>query len=136
MDDQPQVLEEGRWCHVAVVIDARETRLYFNGTLAGTVPGASSFTDLPADSPAHIGRWSNRGTFSGKIDEVHVWAAARTGEEIRATMFQRLSGREEGLAGLWNFDDPEKPGREGRRFPRAVGRSRPGADRLVSAACG
>ena len=27
-------------------------------------------------------------------------------------MFQRLSGREEGLAALWNFDDPEKPGKD------------------------
>jgi len=31
------VMEEARWCHIAVVIDARETRLYFNGTLTGTV---------------------------------------------------------------------------------------------------
>src|SRR4030095_3853475 len=41
-----------------------------------------------------------------------IWAAARPGDEIRATMFRRLSGREEGLAALWNFDDPEKPGRD------------------------
>ncbi|MEO8353025.1 MAG: LamG-like jellyroll fold domain-containing protein, partial [Chthoniobacteraceae bacterium] len=107
------VVEEGRWCHVAVVIDARETRLYFNGALAKTAPGTSSFTDLPADSPAHIGRWSDGDTFSGKIDEVRVWAMPRTGEEIRANMFQRLNGGEDGLAGLWNFDDPDLPGRDG-----------------------
>ena len=107
------VLAADEWCHVALVVDTRKTRLYFNGTLAGTVPGAFSFTDVPPGSPAYIGRWSNAGSgFTGGIDEVRVWAAARTGEEIRATMFQRLSGREEGLAGLWNFDDPEKPGRD------------------------
>ena len=107
------VLEAGRWCHVAAVIDARETRLYFNGTLAGAAQRASSFTELLANSPAYIGRWSDAGSgFTGDIDEVRVWAAARTGDEIRATMFQRLSGREEGLAALWNFDDPDKPGRD------------------------
>ncbi|MEO7318197.1 MAG: LamG-like jellyroll fold domain-containing protein, partial [Chthoniobacteraceae bacterium] len=107
------VLVKGRWCHVAAVIDARETRLYLNGTLAASAPKASSFADLPANLPAYIGRWSNAGSgFTGGIDEVRVWAAARTGEAIRASMFQRLSGREEGLAGLWNFDDPEKPGRD------------------------
>jgi signal transduction histidine kinase/DNA-binding response OmpR family regulator/ligand-binding sensor domain-containing protein len=107
------VVEEGRWCHVAAVMDARETRLYFNGTLAAAVSKASGFTGLAADSPAYIGRPSDAGSFfSGGIDEVRVWAAARTGEEIRATMFQRLSGGEEGLAGLWNFDDPETPGRD------------------------
>ncbi len=109
----PGILAADEWCHVALVVDARETRLYFNGTLAGTMPGAFSFTDLPPDSPAYIGRWNAAGYgFTGGIDEVRVWAAARTGQEIRATMFQRLSGHEEGLAALWNFDDPDKPGRD------------------------
>ncbi len=109
-------MEKNRWCHVAAVIDTRETQLYFNGTLAGTVPKASSFADFPAESLAWIGGWGdpNNG-FTGGIDEFRVWAAARTGEEIRAAMFQRLSGREEGLAGLWNFDDPEQPGRDATR---------------------
>ncbi len=108
-----EVVEEGRWCHVAVVIDARETRLYLNSILAGTAPKTTSFMDFPADSWCHLGWWTipSKG-FSGGIDEVRVWAAARTGEEIRKSMFQRLSGAEEGLAALWNFDDPEKPGRD------------------------
>ncbi|MCF7730747.1 MAG: response regulator [Akkermansiaceae bacterium] len=107
------VVEEGRWCHVAVVIDTRETRLYINGVLGKTEQKASSFAELAADSLAYIGYWGYPGSwFTGGIDEVRIWAAARTGEEIRAVMFQRLSGREEGLAGLWNFDDPDKPGRD------------------------
>jgi signal transduction histidine kinase/CheY-like chemotaxis protein/ligand-binding sensor domain-containing protein len=107
------VMEEERWCHIAAVIDSRETRLYFNGALAGTVPGSSSFAELAADSPAYIGYWGFPGSgFNGRIDEVRVWAMPRTGEEIRATMFHRLNGREEGLAALWNFDDPDKPARD------------------------
>ena len=108
-----EVLEEGRWCHVAVVINARETRLYFNGILTATAPKTTSFMDFPADSWCHLGWWTIPSTgFNGGIDEVRVWAKARTGDEIRATMFQRLSGGEEGLAALWNFDNPDKPGRD------------------------
>jgi hypothetical protein len=39
------------------------------------------------------------------MDEIRVWSTARTAEEIRAHLFQRLTGSEPGLAGLWNFDD-------------------------------
>jgi signal transduction histidine kinase/DNA-binding response OmpR family regulator/ligand-binding sensor domain-containing protein len=115
--DVSGLLEKGKWCHVAAVIDAQETRLYFNGSLAETRPKAFSFADLPDDSPAFLGRWNlipgdEETGFWGGIDEVRVWATARTSEEIRATMFQHLSGGEEGLAALWNFDDPAQPGRD------------------------
>jgi signal transduction histidine kinase/DNA-binding response OmpR family regulator/ligand-binding sensor domain-containing protein len=107
------VVEEARWCHFALVVDARETRLYVNGTRAATSPKTTGFADLPADSLAFIGRWSDPvNCFTGGIDEVRVWALARGDDEIRETLFQRLSGREEGLVGLWNFDDPGTPGRD------------------------
>jgi len=107
------VVEPGQWCHVAVSMGAGETRIYFNGTLAATQPAARGFDQLPEASPGYIGRWSDAGSgFTGGIDEVRVWAAERSSEEIRATMFQRLGGGEEGLAALWNFDDPAQPGRD------------------------
>jgi signal transduction histidine kinase/DNA-binding response OmpR family regulator/ligand-binding sensor domain-containing protein len=108
------VLEAGVWCHVALSMGTEESRLYLNGTLAVIMPAYDyGFHELPEASPAYIGRWSNEGSgFTGRIDEVRVWAAARSSEEIRATMFQRLTGGEEGLAALWNFDDPEQPGKD------------------------
>jgi len=36
---------------------------------------------------------------------VRVWRTARTEEQIRAGMFQTLTGTEPGLAALWNFAD-------------------------------
>ena len=39
------------------------------------------------------------------MDEVRVWRVARSDEQIRQAMLQRLTGKEEGLAALWNFDD-------------------------------
>ncbi len=35
-----------------------------------------------------------------------------TPEQIRENMGRRLTGSEEGLVGLWNFDDPANPGRD------------------------
>ena len=47
-----------------------------------------------------------------RLDEWRVWVTQRTPDEIRENMFKRLNGRESGLAALWNFDDPDEPGRD------------------------
>ena len=47
-----------------------------------------------------------------QLDEWRVWVTPRTIEQIRENMFKRLTGREPGLAALWNFDDLQKPGRD------------------------
>jgi hypothetical protein len=39
------------------------------------------------------------------MDEVRVWKGVRTEAQIRENMFKNLTGKEEGLAGLWNFED-------------------------------
>jgi signal transduction histidine kinase/CheY-like chemotaxis protein/ligand-binding sensor domain-containing protein len=106
-------LEPDAWHHVAAVSSPQGARLYVDGsevaadatmkqTLAGIPPG-----------PAWIGRWnSNDATgfagFEGSLAEFRIWRTARTAEEIRLTMKQRLAGTEEGLAGLWNFADAGK----------------------------
>src|SRR5439155_1742680 len=62
------------------------------------------------DHRLHLGNVRN-GLVWG-VDEVRVWATERTAEEIRANLFTRLTGDEEGLAALWNFDDPQQPGHD------------------------
>src|SRR3974377_2413625 len=39
------------------------------------------------------------------MDEIRVWKGVRTAAQIRENMFKSLTGREEGLVGLWNFED-------------------------------
>ena len=46
------------------------------------------------------------------MDGVRVWSRERTAEEIRSSMFEKLTGNEPGLAALWNFDDPAQPGKD------------------------
>ena len=41
------------------------------------------------------------------MDEVRVWDHERTAGQIRENMFQKLTGAEIGLVGLWNFDEAE-----------------------------
>ena len=71
------------------------------------LPG--SFAAIQDGSHNFLGRnnWKSSDPLDdlcGQMDEVRVWKVARTEEQIRQTMFQRLTGREPGLAGLWNFD--------------------------------
>ena len=107
------VLSEGEWCHIALTVRAGETRLYLNGTPAAVTGEVFSFAEVPTGGPAYLGKWNGNDTgFSGSLDEVRVWAFARSAQEIRADLFRRLTGREEGLAALWNFDDPARPGKD------------------------
>ena len=53
-------------------------------------------------------------TLAAALDNgrVRLWDVARTAEEINGSMFTRLTGAPAHLVGLWNFDDPEQPGKD------------------------
>ena len=101
------VLRTNEWCHVAAVSGPRGLRLYLNGVLLASRPEKFSFDSLGAGGFNTLGA-----NLHGVMDELRVWATERTPEEIRAGMFRRLSGNEDGLAGLWNFDNPAEPARD------------------------
>jgi hypothetical protein len=70
-----------------------------------------SFASLGNDEHNYLGRsnwreapWTDQ-DLQGQMTEVRVWKIARTEAEIRGTMFQKLTGAELGLLGLWNFAD-------------------------------
>lgn len=82
---------------------AGETRLYVDGALAaidaGGAPGAVSPT-----APLFLGR-AGATFLKGSLDEVRVWAAARTEAEVRRDMYRRLTGGEPLLRAYWRIDD-------------------------------
>jgi signal transduction histidine kinase/CheY-like chemotaxis protein/ligand-binding sensor domain-containing protein len=103
------------WTHFALVTGPGGVRFYLNGVLVMTNDFAGSLSSVGGDD-YFLGR-SNYDAdralgLNGQLDEVRVWSVMRTEEEIRANQFRRLTGREPGLAGLWNFDDPSQPGRD------------------------
>jgi hypothetical protein len=114
MDDLHFVLADGflrpqQWCHVAGVSGQGGMKLYLDGALVGTNTYTGSFSAFKNGTRNYLGERVTTNdpptNFKGAMDEVRVWRVARSAEQIRQTMLQRLTGREEGLAALWNFDD-------------------------------
>jgi hypothetical protein len=102
------------WTHVAVITGPGGVRMLLNGVLVMTNDFAGSLSSLGAEN-FFLGQQTHSndaGTLDGQLDEVRVWSVQRTEEEIRVNLFRRLTGREPGLAGLWNFDDPAQPARD------------------------
>ena len=121
----PMDMPNDTWCHMAVVSGAGGMRFYINGALVGSDPFTGSFASFANGKENYLGRshWEENLDFLGALDEVRVWSAARTPEQIRAAMHQRLSGEEAGLEALWNFDGDcaaevrdSGPGRHGGRL--------------------
>jgi len=82
-------------------------KLYLNGVLVGEHKYTGSFSALKDNNGNYFGKphWSDNDYFKGQLDDIRIWGVARTGEEIRASMYQRLRDNEPNLMGLWNFDD-------------------------------
>ncbi len=103
------VLRSNEWIHLAAVSGPGGMELYVNGRLAGQHTNTASFADLPLAGTNYFGRSMSGNVtdrnFQGEIDEVRVWNHRRSPAQIRQHMFKRLSGQEDGLVHLWNFDD-------------------------------
>jgi signal transduction histidine kinase len=115
------LLELNRWFHVAAVLSRAGAKLYFNGVLVGqrsdaAWPKAIDRTDNSLGSSTVSG--GRRYFFRGQLDEVRVWGVARSREQIQADMFRNLTGSEEALVALWNFEDPVRPAQDATRHGR------------------
>ena len=102
--DGKERLEFGQWCHVAITYDGESANAYVNGKLTASYP-----VDGVIDSRESVlrigGRTKFQTFFQGQLDEIRIWNVARTPQEIQITMYTTLTGKEEGLAAYWNFDD-------------------------------
>jgi hypothetical protein len=99
------LIRQGEWCHLAVVSGPGGMRLYFNGGLVATNPVSVSFKDLGKATENYLGaegQWQLSSRC--QMDEFRLWRLARSAEDIQANLSRRLTGREPGLVGLWNFD--------------------------------
>ena len=104
------VLRLNEWCHLAAVSGREGMKLYVNGLLLGTNAFQGSFRSVMNGDHNYLGRNNWKGYFRGEdfrgcMDEIRVWRSARTQAQIRDNLFRRLTEKEDGLIGLWNFDD-------------------------------
>jgi len=104
---QDTVKEVG-WFHFAMVWDATSKTL--RGVINGVTAGSKTISPMlttPASklSVCYSPTFSGSGGFTGKIDELRIWSVARSDAEIKATMGQRLSGKEPGLVVYYTFDE-------------------------------
>ncbi len=76
----PNVLEPGKWAHVAVVDDGSNLLLYVNGNLHKSAVGGyltSIFADL------YIGKSAAADTaFNGSIDDLKWWSVVRSAQDV------------------------------------------------------
>ena len=83
--------------------------LYANGILVGQHTNSASFADIQVAQTNLFGgglaKAAGDEDFRGQMDEIRVWDHRRTEAQIRENMRRQLTGKEEGLVGLWNFDD-------------------------------
>lgn len=110
----PDPIELRQWHHVAGVVSTNGWRLYINGVLAMTNDYREPMLENGVPQRGRLGRHLHDGLapFQGEMDEVRLWRVARTPEQIRENVERRLTGNEDGLVALWNFDDPANPGRD------------------------
>jgi hypothetical protein len=103
------ILRSNEWIHLAVVSGPGGMKLYANGEVVALHTNEASLAAIKVDHKNLLGRslsgnaWDQ--DFRGQMDELRVWNYRRSPEQIRENMHRRLTGRESGLMGLWNFDD-------------------------------
>ena len=101
-------LDDGRWHHIAMTWKIDEPngfRSYLDGKLVEQRD--SSVEEIPFQGAAlYFGSFNGQDEFAeGELDEISIWERALEESEIQAGWNQPLAGDEEGLLGLWKFDD-------------------------------
>ncbi len=91
------------WTHVAITYDGSTVRAYGNGHLVDIANIALN----TQNGPFVIGNWWNMDhPFNGAVRDVRIWNVARSGSEIRSSMYSSPAGQA-GLVGWWPLDEGE-----------------------------
>lgn len=122
-----QQLDAGKWIHIAVVVTTNgKGYIYKNGLEIGNKPSGMILPPTMSRSANFIGK-SSRGNsdyFPGKMRDVRLWNRARSQAEIKAGMFNNLTGSEDRLIGNWMMETSKNhttPDRTGKYLGTLIG---------------
>lgn len=111
ISERNTIPEEGKWVHVAGVVDRenKEMRLYHNGRKIAAGPITGEALDPSGQGALRLGCAAglpHSDPFYGLIDEVRIWACARTDAQIKASQERPLQPDDtDGLIVYWDFDN-------------------------------
>ncbi len=94
------------WTHIAATYDGTSAVLYVDGASVAQAAGTGPLVELGAVARIGAGDTapgSANERWNGLIDEVRIWAVARSGAEIAAGRFQQISSAP-GLSGSYRLD--------------------------------
>jgi gliding motility-associated-like protein len=98
-------IDDGVWHHIAIVKDGNTSRMYIDGKLEATQTMTHTMTVNRFVIGAAFGGSTNSQFFNGSLDELRIWNAALTLDEIRSRMNRELIGNETNLTALYNFNE-------------------------------
>jgi gliding motility-associated-like protein len=108
------LINTGKWVHVAVVKSGSTVNLYINGQIATTETPSGDVTSNPNLNLANIGvlQYKPSGAFAiqansyfpGDIDQVRVWNIAKSSSDILNDMFVEMMGNETGIVANYDFN--------------------------------
>jgi hypothetical protein len=99
------VIRRSTWHHIAVTQGDDTAKIYLNGALQNSNPNTySGNTAAPLRIGEFLGYPGAYLGLRGELDDLRIWNYPRSQGEIMATMHEKLSGTETGLAAYWDFD--------------------------------
>ncbi|HEY9847863.1 MAG TPA: LamG-like jellyroll fold domain-containing protein [Leptolyngbyaceae cyanobacterium] len=105
---EANTIKLNQWHHIAGTYDGQQMKLYVDGVEKIKKEIAANSIDYSIENDLLLGMYKDNDefhAFPGKITEVRLWNVARSAEEIKATMNQRLQGNEAGLVGYWPLNE-------------------------------
>lgn len=102
----PSQYTDQHWHHWACSYDkdVRKGYLFRDGDLLATVDDIVPFQGRGSLYIGH--KYESDSFFRGQVDELRVWAKARTADTIKRDMLRRLDGGESSLVVYYRFDQP------------------------------
>ena len=100
-------VSDGFWHHAALTVDTSGGKLFLDGAAIGARAWVGAAGGTTSTEPLLVGRYSHAiyPSFSGDIDEVTYWNRALGTNELNYLKHRQLSGGENGLVGLWHFNE-------------------------------